>query len=112
MLVCRFLPKKRLSLHRRQFMLEFLDAVGKWSLVDTYISVMFMVAFDIHLSCLGAAPIIADICKAAGTDAAFRVYVEPTLGLHSLLIATLMSLSASLWMSFSHRYAEQIGEYG
>jgi hypothetical protein len=112
MLVCWFLPVKRLSVHRRQFMLEFLDALGKWSLVDTYISVMFMVAFDIRLSCQGAAPYLADICVAADTDAAFRVYVEPTLGLHFLLIGTLMSLTAGLWMSTSHRLAEQIGEYG
>merc|ERR1712022_100768 len=70
-----------------------------------------MVAFDIRLSCQGAAPYIADICVAAGTDAAFRVYVDPTLGLHTLLIGTLMSLAAGLWMSASHRYAEQIGEH-
>jgi len=112
MLACWYMPAHKLSVHRRQTMLEFLDAFGKWSLVDTYVLVLFLVAFNVQLTCQGAVDQLANICKAAGMDGEFRLYVLPTLGFHTFLIATLMSLAAGLWMSGCHRYAHQIGEFG
>jgi hypothetical protein len=39
------LPSTILSIKRREKMLIMLDALGKWSLVDTFIMVMFQIAF-------------------------------------------------------------------
>jgi len=45
-------------------------------------------------------------------DGEFRIYVQPVAGFYLFLLATVMSILAGLWMSFCHRYAQQIGEYG
>jgi len=34
-MMCWFMPPKHLSIEKRQGLLNFLDAFGKWSLVDT-----------------------------------------------------------------------------
>merc|ERR1711881_821516 len=93
---------------------EFLDAFGKWSLVDTYVLVLFVVAFSINMEC-GTAPsqTFSQICDAAGVgNAVFKLYVLPTIGFHTFLIATLMSLMNGLAMSTCHRYVHKIGEFG
>jgi hypothetical protein len=94
--------------------LEFLDAFGKWSLVDTYVLVLFVVAFSINMECGTApSPTFQQVCQAAGVgDALFKLYVLPTIGFHTFLIATLMSLINGLAMSSCHRYAHRIGEFG
>ena len=38
-----------MSERRRGKMLEALDALGKWSLIDNYVLVMMMVAFHFHI---------------------------------------------------------------
>ncbi|OLP89578.1 hypothetical protein AK812_SmicGene28942 [Symbiodinium microadriaticum] len=48
-LVCWFTPPSRLSVAKRQGLLNFLDAFGKWSLVDTFFMVLCMVAFNFDL---------------------------------------------------------------
>merc|ERR1712139_133385 len=47
-----------------------------------------------------------------GGNAVFKLYVLPTIGFHTFLIATLMSLINGLIMSSCHRYAHRIGEFG
>merc|ERR1712166_688778 len=98
----------------RHKLLEFLDAFGKGSLVDTYVLVLFVVAFSINMQCDQApSPLASQICSAAGVgDAIFKLYVLPTIGFHTFLIATLMSLVNGLAMSCCHRYAHRIGEFG
>lgn len=114
MLCCWFLPTGKLSINARHRLLEFLDAFGKWSLVDTYVLVLFVVAFSVNLECRTAAdPVFADICIAAGVgDATFKLYVLPTVGFHEFVIATLLSLINGLVMSTCHRYVHKIGEFG
>lgn len=95
-------------------MLEFLDAFGKWSLVDTYVLVLFVVAFSVNMECGTApSPVFRTVCEASGIqDFLFKLYVLPTLGFHTFLIATLMSLVNGLAMSTCHRYVHRIGEFG
>jgi len=113
MLVCWFLPASKLSVERRQSLLDFLDAYGKWSLVDTFVLVIFMVAFHFELSGLGAtSPLVADMFKELGSDAKFSVVIDPTPGFHSFLIATVLSLVLGHAMTACHRYALRLGEYG
>jgi hypothetical protein len=114
MLCCWFIPANKLSVPRRHKLLEFLDAFGKWSLVDTYVLVLFVVAFSINMECSTAvSPTFAAVCEAAGVgNALFKLYVLPTMGFHTFLIATLMSLVNGLAMSTCHRYVHRIGEFG
>lgn len=114
MLCCWFIPANKLSVPRRHKLLEFLDAFGKWSLVDTYVLVLFVVAFSINMECgTAVSPTFAAVCEAAGVgDALFKLYVLPTMGFHTFLIATLMSLINGLVMSTCHRYVHRIGEFG
>jgi hypothetical protein len=114
MLACWFIPAHKLSIPRRHKVLEFLDAFGKWSLVDTYVLVLFVVAFSINMECdKAASKTFSQVCEAAGVgDALFKLYVLPTIGFHTFLIATLMSLINGLAMSACHRYVHRIGEFG
>jgi hypothetical protein len=45
MLVCWFMPLNKLKLKYREKLLVFLDAMGKWSLIDAYVLVLMVVAF-------------------------------------------------------------------
>merc|ERR1719198_2590884 len=114
MMACWYIPARKMSVARRHKILEFLDAFGKWSLVDTYVLVLFVVAFSINMECGTApSPTFSAVCEAAGVgDAIFKLYVLPTIGFHTFLIATLMSLINGLIMSSCHRYAHRIGEFG
>jgi hypothetical protein len=113
MMACWFIPANKMSIPRRHKLLEFLDAFGKWSLIDTYVLVLFVVAFSINMECETApSQTFSQICNAAGVgDAVFKLYVLPTIGFHTFLIATLMSLVNGLAMSSCHRYAHRIGEF-
>jgi len=42
-------PTSRLSVRKREQLLMWLDALGKYSLVDTYVLVLMMVAFRFHV---------------------------------------------------------------
>merc|ERR1712178_81663 len=114
MMACWFIPANKLSVPRRHKLLEFLDAFGKWSLVDTYVLVLFVVAFSINMECeTASSETFSQVCEAAGVgNALFKLYVLPTMGFHTFLIATLMSLVNGLAMSACHRYVHRIGEYG
>merc|ERR1711865_3443 len=83
MLACWFIPANKLSVPRRHKLLELLDAFGKWSLVDTYVLVLFVVAFSINMECSTASsPTFAAVCEAAGVgNGLFKLYVLPTASL-------------------------------
>ena len=68
MVVCWMAPIRLLSVRRRETILIWLDALGKWSLIDSYVLVLMLVAFHLQLN-LGA-----DMLHVT-------VYVEP--GTHS-----------------------------
>mmetsp|Transcript_46696 Transcript_46696/g.117526 ORF Transcript_46696/g.117526 Transcript_46696/m.117526 type:complete len:1072 (+) Transcript_46696:19-3234(+) len=112
MLLCFFAPPRILSVKRRQRLLDFLDAYGKWSLVDTFVMVLFMVAFHLELSGMDAAsPVVAGMFHELGSDAKLAVFIEPTVSFYSFLVATVLSLALGHGMTAFHRRALQIGEY-
>ena len=47
---CWTTPARTMPLRRRQRLLLWLEALGKWSLIDTFVLVMMMVAFKFHLA--------------------------------------------------------------
>jgi len=112
LLLCWFVPPRRLTVTRRQRFLDFLDAYGKWSLVDTFVMVLFMVAFHLELSGMEAtSPVVAGMFNELGADARLAVFIEPTAGFYSFLVATVLSLVLGHAMTACHRSALQIGEY-
>jgi hypothetical protein len=75
--------------YQRQRRLNMLDALGKFSLVDTYVLVVFVVAFRFHLQ----------LSESLWID----VYVTPKYGFYSFLLATFFSLVVGHSILFFHR---------
>jgi len=69
-----------------------MDALGKFALVDTYLFVLFMVAFRYHL----------DISEKVAID----VFVSPETGFYTFLAATCFSLLVGHFMVYCHRVSE------
>jgi len=109
MLACLLVPTSRLAPDRRRRFLEFLDAYGKWSLVDTYVLVMFMVGF--HFKFTTQDPAIVQIVGNLGIPASMEVQIEPKTGIHYFISATILSLVLGNLICMMHRYSEQIGEF-
>jgi hypothetical protein len=83
---------------RREYLLLTLDALGKCSLVDTYVLVVMMVAFRYHVD-------IGDVAAAA-----VDVYVTPHYGFYGFLVATCMSLVLGHVMVHFHRRSQGHGK--
>lgn len=73
-------PESMFSLKQRGRLLFSLDALSKFSLVDTFVLVIMMVSFRFHL--------------AFGDYAVVDVFVNPHFGFYGFLIATTVSLLA------------------
>jgi len=106
-------PTGKLNLRRRQQLLDMLDALGKWSLVDMFVMVLFMVAFRFSLSAIDTpSEAVNDLFRELGTTAELTVYVDPLASFHIFLVATLSSLVLGHVMTACHRYAHKICEFG
>ena len=84
MLFAWFAPPARVHPTRRGRMLAFVDAFGKWSLVDAFVMILFRVAFRFTL----ATPKSSD-----GESVRLDVDVEANWGFHSFVLATVASLA-------------------
>jgi len=100
MILCWFFPQAWMSEKTRGKMLEWLDILGKWSLLDTYVMIMMLVAFHFDIEF----PIVNsdDITK----PTAVQIFVYPAYGFVSLIIATLVSLIMSHIILGLHRYIQ------
>lgn len=97
MLAAWLLPVSWLSVNRRETMLRVLDALGKWSLIDSFVLVMMLVAFRFHLPFRHS--------EDDPTVASFDIIVRPEIGIHTFLIATIASLTLSHIILHIHRDA-------
>ena len=97
MLAAWLLPISWLSVSRRETLLQVLDALGKWSLIDSFVMIMMLVAFRFHLPFRGP--------DDDPTVASFDIFVEPGQGLHSFILATVLSLVMSHVILHIHRTA-------
>ena len=79
--------------HKQERRLLALDALGKYSLVDNYVLILFVVAFRFQLG----------ITDNLGID----VYVTPVYGFFSFLFATCLSLVLGHAILFFHRKTMQ-----
>jgi len=84
-------PMELFSHAQREKLLIWLDALGKYSLVDAFVLVLMLVSFRYHFEVdhLGA----------------LDVYVTPMFGFYSFLLATIVSLISGHVMLFLHRRA-------
>ena len=89
MLFCWITSARRLPLIKREKVLYLLDSLQKFSLIDTYVLVIMMVAFRYNLEASGIGSL--------------DVYVTPKYGFYSFLLATIISLFSGHVMLFCHR---------
>jgi len=87
-------PSKLLAPERRGRILRVVDALGKWSLIDSYVLIMMMVSFRVTLG-----------HPYGTTDVALDVYVQGQVGFFIFLAATMLSLLLSHVSVASHRHA-------
>jgi hypothetical protein len=88
MILCWLLPGRALSHRWRMRLMQATDAIGKWSLLDSFLLIVFMVAFRLHLE--GTLPASTEFQEV--TDIAIDVAVSPEWGLYGYLAATCLSL--------------------
>ncbi|GMH92439.1 hypothetical protein TL16_g12349, partial [Triparma laevis f. inornata] len=90
-LICWVLPTSKLSAKKRESVLLFVGAIGKWSLVDTFVLFLMMVAFNMRIA-LQEGEIKAD------------VFIVTKFGFYGFLFATMASLSMGSVVLWFHRY--------
>merc|ERR1719242_91309 len=86
----------------RHGILLWIDALGKWSLIDLYVLVLFMVAFGFHIT----TPSDLDYLPPDFLD--LKVLVRPGWGIYGFLIATVISLVTTHILLHFHRMEEQL----
>lgn len=97
MLFVWLLPVSAMSKSRRESWLLALDVLGKWSLLDSYIMIMMLVAFHVHIEFPAVQTAYLD--KPTVLD----VYVYPAYGFLMLMVSTVTSLFLSHLMMALHR---------
>jgi len=84
-------PERYLALQKRESLLIWLDALGKYSLVDSFVLVLMLVSFRFHFDIPGVGY--------------FDTYVTPDFGFYSFLGATILSLTFGHGVTYLHRRA-------
>ena len=97
MLVSFCLPASILSHRRREKILIFLDATGKYSILDSYVMIMMLVAFHFHVDI----PLSEKSQAEAGS--LVDVFVYAAYGFVTLILGTLISLCLSHIITHLHR---------
>ena len=82
LLIVPFLPPHGLSPRWRAKILGTVDYLGKWSLIDAFVMILFIVTFkmdiSVHVPSIG--------------EAALQIYISPQRGFYLFLLATVLSL--------------------
>ena len=89
MLISFFLPTSILSHKRREKILIILDATGKFSILDSYVMIMMLVAFHFHVE----VPVTDQ--SQAEKGSIVDVFVYAAYGFVTLIVGTLISLLLS-----------------
>ena len=87
----------------RERLLKMLDALGKWSLLDSFIMIIMTIAFHFDFQF----PIIGDQVKEAFS---IVLYVYPAYGFLTLMLATIFSLALSHFILALDRYVDNTME--
>eukprot|EP00299_Pterocystis_sp_00344_P000137 c10043_g1_i2.p1 GENE.c10043_g1_i2~~c10043_g1_i2.p1 ORF type:complete len:1472 (+),score=346.79 c10043_g1_i2:302-4417(+) len=95
---CWLIPRNFLHQHKRARLLTWLDVLGKWSLIDAYVLVLFVVAFRFH--CANPDFILPSDVAAAD------VIVLPGWGIYGFIMAAILQLILTHVIIHFHREAE------
>ena len=96
MLISFLTPTSILKKRKRETVLLILDATGKWSILDSYVMTLMLVAFHFHIKF----PIIG---KDVTENALIDVYVYAATGFVTLITGTCFSLALSHIITHLHR---------
>jgi hypothetical protein len=99
MLAAWCVPASLLPTRTRERMLVYLDALGKWSLVDSFVLVLMMVAFRCHIALASGDNVLV-----------VDVFVVPKWGFYGFLLATMISLGMTHLIVAIHRSTEKTVE--
>jgi len=110
LMYCWTAPTFFLPVHRRQQILDFLDAFGKWSMVDIYMFIIPMMICPFHANISSFGP-VRPVFEEIDSDLVFNLWVDVTGAFHEYFAATLISLIAGLSISAANRKVLKIGEY-
>lgn len=100
-------PKRWLPIKYREYILMALDALGKWSLLDSYIMILMLVAFRFSI----AFPIHNPETTSVTGPIVIDVIVDPLIGFIAFLVATIVSLILGHVIVALHRYAESPSQH-
>ena len=100
MIVCFFMPKSLMPGKIRNRMMVVLDMLGKWSLLDTYVMLMMLVALHFHI----VFPVKGESVEG---PMMIDLYVYPAYGFLTLALGTLVSLIMSHLVLGAHRILER-----
>jgi len=98
MLYCWIMPARWLPPIKRGRRLMILDTLGKWSMIDVYVLLLFMVAFGLQIE-NPRLDILPDHFYSV------YVFVDPAIGLISFTAAAMLSLAANNICLYYHRNA-------
>ena len=101
MLISFMLPTSILSHKRREKILLILDATGKFSIIDSYVMIMMMVAFHFHVE----VP-LSDQSQAK-EGSIVDIFCLAAYGFITLIIGTLISLFLSHVITHLHRHLDE-----
>jgi hypothetical protein len=93
--VCLTFPTRYLNQERRETALVIMDILGKWSLIDFYVMILFMSAFALKINLSSPDPVSPQLIN----KIVINTYVLPKWGIYSFLIATISALSKSALIS-------------
>jgi len=99
MLYIWLVPLTSYPLKKREKMLRFLDAFGKWSFVDLFTMILFIVTFNLNLPF----PIVSPQVE---SPVVLNIWVVPTYNLALFIIGNIVSLILSHVILAIHRYIE------
>eukprot|EP00949_MAST-11_sp_MAST-11-sp1_P002292 g2292.t1 len=102
MLGCWYLPPTTLAPKTREALLRWLDALGKWSLIDNNVLILMMVAFNFHVRNDVTWPGVYFLPK---DFLLLDVRVTPGWGILGFIIATVILCASSHIMLAIHRSA-------
>lgn len=98
MIVCWCAPVRLWTSTTREWVLMWLDILGKYSLLDTFVMIMMMIAFRFHL----LLPETGFLKETAAID----IIVLGEWGIYGFVIATVISLTLTHIILAMHRHAE------
>ena len=95
MLISFITPSSLINKNKRSTILMILDATGKWSILDSYVMILMLVAFQFH--------VVFPKSELVPENSVVDVYVDAAYGFVTLLMGTCLSLALSHIITHLHR---------